>query len=88
MCNVAPLFLRIPVAFMDQMADPLAFTGLTPEAATALKDDYSEMEIQGIRNGLDYAIKHPNYDFAALIPGIAYSNGQILEFLTKLHHLI
>lgn len=81
----APLFLRISVALMDEMADPLQFSGLTPEGRERFQSGYTESELAGIRSGLDFALENPGYDFASLVPGIEYSNAEILAFLTKLH---
>ncbi|MFM0515133.1 hypothetical protein [Paraburkholderia sp. RL17-373-BIF-A] len=79
-----PLFLRIPVAIMDGMHEPLSFAGLDADEASRFLESYAPGERAGIQRALEFAERHPNYDFAGLVPGIPYSNPQIHQFLCKL----
>ncbi len=80
----APSFLRIPVAMMDSRREPLSFAGLGADEAARILANYEPAEQEGIRDALAFAERHPDYDFAALIPGIPYSNAQIHTFLCRL----
>ncbi|MDA8444869.1 hypothetical protein [Paracidovorax valerianellae] len=78
-------FLRIPLSMIDYVGDLDAFQGLTAEQLASLPDEYTPDETAGIVASLRFAAEHPEFDFAALLPGISASNGQIHVFLVKIY---
>jgi len=76
-------FLRIPLSMIEHIADPAAFQGLSPQQLALLQRDYTPEEIRGIRAALQFAVEHPQHDFAAMLPGLSHSNERIHRFLVK-----
>ncbi|WP_323117970.1 hypothetical protein [Burkholderia alba] len=69
---------------MDNLREPLSFSGFDADEAAQFLDAYEPSEQAGIRSALEFAERHPDHDFAGLVPGIPYSNAQIHAFLCRL----
>jgi CHAT domain-containing protein len=78
-------FLRIPMGLLYDLENVEAYTGLAPEQATRLSLEYSDEELKGIRQALEYASQHPEHDFKALLPDLPRSNVEISKVLKQIH---
>lgn len=79
----APNFLRIPLSMIQHVDDVEGFQGLSADQRAQLPRDYDADELAAIRDALKFAVEHPGYDFASMLPGITQSNAQIHRFLVK-----
>ncbi|MCE9544583.1 MAG: hypothetical protein K8T25_03560 [Planctomycetia bacterium] len=56
---------------------------MSDEPLAQMSRDYDEAEIQGIREALEWASEHPEYDFKANLPNVRYCNDDIYRYLVK-----
>ena len=77
-------FLRIPLSMIEHVDDLDAFQGLSAQQLAQLPKEYEPEEMEGIRTALQFAVAHPEYDFASMLPGLPHSNAEIHLFLVKI----
>lgn len=78
-------YLRIPMSMLYDISRIEEFSGLSKENVDVLHKEYSQEELSGIIAGLSFAKDNPEFDFAALLPDIPFSNRQIYDFLMKIY---
>ncbi len=76
--------LMIPLYGLFYIDDVTAFDGLTEETLDKWKALYSEDEMNGIYDGVRWAIAHPDHDFYSILSGLRHSNEDIYLFFCKL----
>lgn len=76
-------FLKIPLNKLYYIEDVNDFTGFDKEALDEIAAEYEPEEIEGILSSLEWASKHPEYDFSSILPDLEHSNTDIFEYISK-----
>jgi hypothetical protein len=76
-------FLRIPLYRLYYLADVKEADVLDSKLLLQICQDYEADEVREIISSLEWAVKHPGFDFNALLPGLKHSNSDIYFYLTK-----
>jgi len=77
-------FLKTPIYKLNYIDNVSDFSGLTMQNLESLKSEYDELELKGIIESVNWAVKNPDYDFLSLLPGLKHTNEEIYEYLCKL----
>lgn len=78
-------FLRIPMNLLYDLEDIDGFLGLSSAQVERLSQEYTTVELSGIRQALAYASQHPMHDFKSLLPDLPQSNIEIAKVLERIY---
>ena len=78
-----PDALAIPLYGLYYIDDVRSADILNDKNLAQMSRDYDKAEIQRIREALEWAAEHTDYDFASILPNLRYTNVDIHFYLLK-----